>query len=100
VSPRPAALPWDDAVAALADLPAWSLVDGRLVRRWIGASWADALAAAGRIGEVAERLDHHPDWAQSGATLRIAVTTHSAGGVTALDVELARAIDDALGEAP
>jgi len=100
VSPRPAVLPWADAVSALADLPAWSLVDGRLVRRWTGASWADALAAAVRVGDVAERLDHHPDWAQVGATLRIAVTTHSAGGITPLDVELARAIDDALGEGP
>ncbi len=54
----------------------------------------DAVAAAlVRIAFVAEQLDHHPDVDLRWRTLRIAVATHSAGGVTELDLTLARRVD-------
>ena len=62
------------------------------------ASWQEAFAALAPIAAVAERLDHHPDWSQRGATLRIELTTHRPRGISQLDLDLAEAIDTILPE--
>jgi 4a-hydroxytetrahydrobiopterin dehydratase len=46
-----------------------------------------------RIGFVAEQVDHHPDVDLRWRTLHLVLVTHSAGGVTELDLDLARRID-------
>ena len=52
-----------------------------------------------RIGLLAARLSHHPDWHNAGGKVAITLTTDDAGGVvTALDVRMARAIDKAARE--
>ena len=76
----------------------WVLIDGRLVRSHTFASWQEAFAALAPIAAVAERLDHHPDWSQRGATLRIELTTHRPRGISQLDLDLAEAIDTILPE--
>jgi 4a-hydroxytetrahydrobiopterin dehydratase len=58
------------------------------------ASFPAAIAAVDRIAVVAEELDHHPDIDIRWRTLTFTVSTHSAGGVTHRDVELARRIDE------
>ncbi|WP_207921508.1 4a-hydroxytetrahydrobiopterin dehydratase [Micromonospora sp. KC721] len=57
-------------------------------------SFPDAVAVVDRVAVVAERLDHHPDIDIRWRTLTFHCVTHSAGGVTRRDVELARQIDD------
>ncbi|MGB2569768.1 MULTISPECIES: 4a-hydroxytetrahydrobiopterin dehydratase [Micromonospora] len=57
-------------------------------------SFPDAIAVVDRVAVVAERLDHHPDIDIRWRTLTFRCVTHSAGGVTHRDVELARHIDD------
>ncbi|WP_207914523.1 4a-hydroxytetrahydrobiopterin dehydratase [Micromonospora sp. KC213] len=57
-------------------------------------SFPDAIAVVDRVAVVAERLDHHPDIDIRWRTLTFHCVTHSAGGVTRRDVELARQIDD------
>ncbi|WP_207922833.1 4a-hydroxytetrahydrobiopterin dehydratase [Micromonospora sp. KC606] len=57
-------------------------------------SFPDAIAVVDRVAVVAERLDHHPDIDIRWRTLTFRCATHSAGGVTHRDVELARQIDD------
>ena len=47
-----------------------------------------------RVALVAEKLDHHPDWRNVYRTVHVVLSTHDAGGVTALDVRLARAMED------
>ena len=91
--PRPPRLSPDELAAALTQLPRWSgNVDG--LRRTVELpSFRDAVAAIGAIADVAEEMDHHPDLDLRWRTLRVAVVTHSAGGVTELDLELARRID-------
>jgi 4a-hydroxytetrahydrobiopterin dehydratase len=84
---------------ALARLPAWRRDGDRLVRDFRCADFAAAFACLTRIAAAAEALDHHPDWSQSWNRVEIALTTHSAGGITALDLELARAIDEIVEEA-
>jgi 4a-hydroxytetrahydrobiopterin dehydratase len=90
---RPPRLAPDDVAAALADLPAWSGgVDG-IERTAELPSFRTAVDTIVAIADVAEEMDHHPDVDLRWRTLRIAVVTHSAGGVTALDLELARRVD-------
>lgn len=83
---------------ALVERRAWALVDGCLVRSHIFASWQEAFDSLAPIAAVAERLDHHPNWSQRGATLRIELTTHRPRGISQLDLDLAEAIDTILPE--
>jgi 4a-hydroxytetrahydrobiopterin dehydratase len=91
--PRPPRLPPDELAAALSGLPLWS-GDGEGIRRSVELpGFPDAVAALVRMAFVAEQLDHHPDVDLRWRTLHLTLVTHSAGGVTELDLELARRID-------
>ena len=57
------------------------------------ASFKTVIAIINQVADVAEELDHHPDIDIRWRTVRFAVTTHSAGGLTDLDIALARRID-------
>ncbi|MFE6589184.1 4a-hydroxytetrahydrobiopterin dehydratase [Streptomyces sp. NPDC057781] len=79
----------------LAELPGWSLDDGRLTRSYRLASHFAATAMVVHVAQVQEELDHHSDLALGYNTVSLAVHTHSAGGaVTEKDVELARRVED------
>ena len=83
----------DELSAALHGLPLWS-GDGDGIHRSVELpSFRDAVAAIGSIADVAEELDHHPDIDLRVRTLHLALVTHSAGGVTENDLQLARRID-------
>ena len=94
--PRPSRLSPDELSAALDGLPLWSGdVDG--IRRTVELpSFRDAVAAIGAIADVAEEMDHHPDIDLRWRTLHLTLVSHSAGGVSELDLELARRIDELL----
>ena len=62
------------------------------------ASFSQAFAFMTQVAMLAERLDHHPDWSNSYATVKIELTTHDAGGLTPKDVELAQAIDEVIAQ--
>ncbi|MGY1695136.1 4a-hydroxytetrahydrobiopterin dehydratase [Geodermatophilus sp. SYSU D00814] len=91
--PRPPKLSPDDVAAALRDLPAWSGGPDGLRRSLELPGFPDAVAALVRIAFVAEQLDHHPDVDLRWRTLHLTLVSHSAGGVSELDLELARRID-------
>jgi 4a-hydroxytetrahydrobiopterin dehydratase len=92
----------DDAArkAALASLPGWSLVEGRdaISKRFQFADFNAAFGWMTRIAMVAEKMDHHPEWSNVYRTVDVTLTTHAAGGLTALDIALATAMDKAAGE--
>ena len=90
---RPAPLTPDELSAALTDLPLWSGdVDG--LRRSVQLpTFRDAVAAIVAVADVAEELDHHPDVDLRWRTLHFSLVSHSAGGVTPLDLQLAHRID-------
>jgi 4a-hydroxytetrahydrobiopterin dehydratase len=83
------------AAAALAQLPDWSAVHGRdAIER--GFRFKDFNAAFGfmtRVALAAEKLDHHPEWSNVYNRVEVVLTTHDAGGVTELDVRLAKIMD-------
>jgi 4a-hydroxytetrahydrobiopterin dehydratase len=91
--PRPQPLSADELTAGLADLPHWSGDTDGLRRTVELPSFRDAVAAIVAIADVAEEMDHHPDIDLRWRTLRLGLVTHSAGGVTRFDLELARRID-------
>ncbi len=86
----------DDAAidAALKDLPGWKREGDALVRTAELASFAVAIGVVARVGEIAERHDHHPDMDIRWRTVTFRCSTHSAGGITRLDVDLAKAISE------
>lgn len=91
--PRPPRLTAEELAAALPSLPSWSGdVDG--IRRTVELpSFRDAVSAIVAIADVAEEMDHHPDIDLRWRTLHLTLVSHSAGGVSQLDLELARRID-------
>lgn len=80
---------------ALADLPLWRFDFERnaLYRRLVLDDFAEALGAMVRIGVIADKADHHPEWSNVYNRVEIWLTTHDADGVTERDLALARAID-------
>lgn len=82
--------------AALARLAGWSLADGgkAIQRTFVFADFAEAFAFMTRVALAAEKADHHPDWSNSYRNVSIALSTHSAGGLTAKDFALAARIDE------
>ena len=91
--PSPQPLSADELAAALADLSHWS-GDGDGLHRTVELpSFREAVAAIVAIADAAEEMDHHPDIDLRWRTLHLSLVTHSAGGVTGSDVQLARRID-------
>jgi 4a-hydroxytetrahydrobiopterin dehydratase len=73
------------------DVPeGWDEVDGALEREFRFRDFAEALAFVNRVGELAEREDHHPDIAMHWNRVTLRWWTHVRGAITDRDVELAR----------
>ena len=90
----PQLLSADEIDSVLAERPGWTGSPAGLERT---IEFADFLTAVRFIDELAphcERLDHHPDLTLSWRRVGLTLSTHSAGGVTAKDVELAGVIDE------
>jgi 4a-hydroxytetrahydrobiopterin dehydratase len=85
-----------DRAAALAQLPDWTLREdaAAIARHFAFRDFPEAFAFMTRVALIAERQDHHPEWSNVYHRVAITLTTHAAGGLTARDVTLARAIDE------
>ena len=77
----------------LKSLRGWRLEHGAIVREYQTDGWPTTLMLVNAIGFFAEAADHHPDLAVSWGKVGVKLWTHSAGGVTASDVELAQLIE-------
>jgi 4a-hydroxytetrahydrobiopterin dehydratase len=80
----------DEVTEALAGLSGWTLVDGKLHAEFTFADFAEAFAFMVAVAPVAEELDHHPSWTNVWNSVTVDLWTHDRGGLTGLDVELAR----------
>ncbi|MBV6457390.1 MAG: putative pterin-4-alpha-carbinolamine dehydratase [Fimbriimonadaceae bacterium] len=83
----------DELSKELATLESWTIEDGMLTRSYKCRNYVAGLDFAKAIGMVAEGLDHHPDMLIGYGTVKIMVVTHSAGGLTPYDIELAKRIN-------
>jgi 4a-hydroxytetrahydrobiopterin dehydratase len=81
----------------LGQLTSWSVEAGKLHREYKFASFVEAFGFMASAALVAERLDHHPEWFNVYSTVRVDLTTHDAGGITAVDFELATAMEQLAG---
>lgn len=84
----------DDQIAAgLAGLPGWEGGAGALTKRFELADFRAAVAFVVRIAFEAEAADHHPDLDIRYRRVTVTLSTHSAGGVTAKDLNLAATVE-------
>lgn len=85
----------EERAAALAELPAWRWDPERrgIARSLRFADFGAAFGFMAQVAMAAERADHHPEWCNVWNKVDILLTTHSAGGLTHKDLELARTID-------
>ncbi len=83
------------AEAAIAQLRGWAASDGRdaIEKSFAFKDFSEAWAFMSRAALRAEAMDHHPEWFNVYNRVEVTLSTHSAGGVTALDVELAKYLD-------
>jgi 4a-hydroxytetrahydrobiopterin dehydratase len=85
---------------ALAGLQGWALAadGGSINRTFTLRNFSEAFAFMARVALAAEKMDHHPDWSNIYKTVNITLNTHDAGGLTALDMELAKKINRIFGD--
>jgi len=81
--------------SALAACPGWGRKGDEIVKTFEADSFPANIAFVGRIAELAEAADHHPDLDIRYRKLRVALSTHDAGGLTQKDFDLAAQIDAA-----
>ncbi len=90
----PRLLTAEEVSRQMTDLPQWS-VDDALVGRFECADFPSAIRLVNQVADEANAADHHPDIDIRYNTVVLALSTHSEGGVTQLDVELAHRADQA-----
>ena len=91
----------DDIDAGLAALHAdWSGTTERLSRSIEFADFPTAVEFVNRLAPRCEELDHHPDLALRWRWVDVVLSTHSAGGVTGMDLTLAGVVDEVAGTLP
>ena len=96
---RPEKLDPTARASALAALPGWRAVEGRdaIAKTFTFKNFSEAFGFMARVALVAEKMDHHPEWTNVYKTVDVTLSTHDAGGVTELDVTLAKKMDNIAG---
>jgi len=86
--------------SALQGLSGWSEVPGReaIAKTFMFKDFNEAFGFMSRVALVAEKRDHHPEWKHVYRTVEVVLATHDAGGVTALDTDLAKAMNAIAGQ--
>ena len=92
---RPLRLTETDVSAALAGLDGWARVAGReaITKSFAFVDFSAAFGFMARAALAAEKLDHHPEWTNVWNRVDVTLATHDAKGLTALDMQLAAAMD-------
>jgi 4a-hydroxytetrahydrobiopterin dehydratase len=80
----------------LMEIPEWKLEGDTISRTIEFPSFLEAVDAVNKIAREAEAIDHHPDIDIRWRKVRLALSTHSAGGLTTLDFQLAKKLDQLL----
>ncbi|MBM3909059.1 MAG: 4a-hydroxytetrahydrobiopterin dehydratase [Gemmatimonadetes bacterium] len=78
-------------------LEGWSRRGGALVKVYEFPTFAEAIAWVNRVAAAAEAAGHHPDLDIRFRQVNVSLSTHDSGGITALDLSLARAMDLLIG---
>ena len=93
----PTKLTDSDVAARLAAMPGWRLTAGKLHRTFVFGDFAEAWGFMSAVALVAETMGHHPEWSNVWNRVTVDLTTHDAGGISALDFDLAARMDTLAG---
>lgn len=88
-----AALSNEQISIALKELPGWSREGNAITKTFKFSKFSDGIAFVQRVAAAADAMDHHPDIDIRYTKIRIALSTHDAGGITASDTKLAGQIE-------
>ena len=85
----------DTRKQALGGIQGWTEVQGRdaIGKTFVFKDFNEAFGFMTRAALVAEKMDHHPEWRNVYKTVEVVLSTHDAGGLTRLDIELATAMN-------
>ena len=83
----------EEIAKRLAEVPKWTRVGKAIERSWKFLDFKEAMAFLNRVAELAEAANHHPDVWNSWNRVKLSLTTHDSGGLTARDFKLAKRID-------
>jgi len=89
-----------ETISALKEVPGWTLQAGKLHRELHFPSFVEAFGFMSSIALVAESMNHHPEWSNVYGKVTLDLSTHDAGGITSLDVELAKRANALLATGP
>jgi 4a-hydroxytetrahydrobiopterin dehydratase len=78
-----------EILARLHALPGWTLQTGKLHRTFTFGDFVEAWGFMSAVALVAEGMGHHPEWSNIWNRVTVDLTTHDAGGISALDFDLA-----------
>ena len=84
----------DEISSRLEDLEGWEREGDAITKAYKRGDFVGSVKFVGELVEPAEDMGHHPDVSISWDEVRVSITTHSEGGLTANDFELAKRIDD------
>ncbi len=93
---RPPKLDPQAVQTGLNKLPLWILDGNAIVRHFQFSSFVGAWAFMSKVALLAEKMDHHPDWHNVYNVVDVSLSTHDAGGITEMDMQMAMAIDGLL----
>ena len=89
------ALVSDEEIAAFVDAhPEWSRSGDQITRTYVFDDFNGSMGFVTRVALAAERADHHPDIDIRWSKVTLGLSTHSEGGITARDLDLAHTCDD------
>jgi 4a-hydroxytetrahydrobiopterin dehydratase len=78
---------------ALARLPEWQVIDGKLHKDYRFTDFVHAFGFMATAALKIQVLDHHPEWFNVYGTVKVDLTTHDSGGISEKDVQLAQILD-------
>ena len=80
---------------ALSELAGWNEVEGRdaICKSFVFRNFNEAFGFMTQAALIAEKMDHHPEWFNVYKSVDVTLATHDAGGVTELDIKLAKAMN-------
>ncbi len=89
------ALTGDARAKALAQVPAWTEVEGRdaIHREFVFGDFNEAFGFMTRVALLADKMNHHPEWFNVYNKVQVTMSTHDAGGLTDLDIKMASFMD-------
>jgi 4a-hydroxytetrahydrobiopterin dehydratase len=93
MSEKPRRVSEAEVEAVLPGLGGWSVKKGKLHREFRFADFVEAFGFMASAALVAESMNHHPEWSNVYQTVRIDLTTHDLGGISSLDLGMAKRLE-------